>query len=86
MCYALDAYAEALFYFGHSTGIYGGYTGTYYNMAVCHHMLGNAAHAVALLEKVVLHDPGNAEAQALLAEYVGEESQMNIQELQLETI
>ncbi len=86
VCYTLDAYAEALFYFGHSTGIYGGYTGTYYNMAVCHHMLGDAAKAVALLEMVVLHDPGNAEAQALLAEYVGAESHLRMEDLQLEAI
>lgn len=69
ICYTVDAYEWALYYFSQSTDIYGPYTGTFFNMAVCHHMLGDGENARLLLEKVVAHDPGNAEAQALLTEY-----------------
>jgi hypothetical protein len=69
ICYAVDAYEWALYYFSQSTDIYGGYTGTFYNMAVCYHMLGDADNAAWLLAKVVAHDPENAAAQQLLAEY-----------------
>jgi hypothetical protein len=69
ICYAADAYDWAIFYFSQSTDIYGPYTGTLYNIAVCHHMLGNSSEAQALLEKVVAHDPENHEALAILAQY-----------------
>ncbi len=69
ICYAVDAYPWALFYFSQSTDIYGAYSGTFYNMAVCFHMLGDGAKAVAMLQKVVLYAPENEGAQALLAEY-----------------
>jgi tetratricopeptide (TPR) repeat protein len=69
IAYSLDAYEWAIYYFGQSTDIYGGYTGTFYNMAICHHMLGNAAAAIEWLQMVIAHDPQNAAAVALLADY-----------------
>lgn len=69
ICYAIDAYEWALYYFSQSTDIYGAYTGTFFNMAVCHHMLGDADHAVPLLKQVVAHDPDNAQAVELLRGY-----------------
>jgi tetratricopeptide (TPR) repeat protein len=68
--YALDAYAWALFYFQQSTDIYGPFSGTYYNMATCYHMLGDEAHARPLLEKVLAAEPGNVGAQKLMATYM----------------
>ncbi|MFN8395696.1 MAG: hypothetical protein U0176_13745 [Bacteroidia bacterium] len=69
ICYALDAYEWALYYFSQSTDIYGAYTGTFFNMAVCHHMQGDTENAVPLLQQVVAHDPDNAQAVELLRGY-----------------
>jgi hypothetical protein len=66
--YAMDDYPRALIYFQRSTEIYGEDTGTLYNMAACHHLLGESDQAAALLREVVAHDPANAEAVALLDE------------------
>jgi hypothetical protein len=70
ICYSIGAYEWAIYYFEHSTDIYGSYTGTFFNIAVCHYMLGNEAEAQRLLQIVVTHDPENSEAHALLATYL----------------
>jgi tetratricopeptide (TPR) repeat protein len=66
--YAMDDYPRALDYFARSIEIYGRDTGTLYNMAACHHLLGDGEQAAALLRQVLEHDAGNEPAAALLAE------------------
>lgn len=67
-CYEMDEYEAAIFYFSQSTDIYGPYCGTFYNIGVCHYMLGNIAVAISILEQVRVHDPGNAAAAQVLSE------------------
>jgi tetratricopeptide (TPR) repeat protein len=64
--YAIDDYPRALTYFARSIEIYGEDTGTLYNMAACHHLLGENNEAAALLERVLELEPGHAEAASLL--------------------
>lgn len=66
--YAMDDYPRALDYFARSTEIYGEDTGTLYNMAACHHLLGQSEEAAALLERLLAQEPGNTEAMALRAQ------------------
>lgn len=66
--YAMDDYPRALAYFARSIEIYGRDTGTLYNMAACHHLLGDGEQAGGLLREVLEHDAGNEPAAALLAE------------------
>jgi tetratricopeptide (TPR) repeat protein len=66
--YAIDDFPRALVYFARSIEIYGRDSGTLYNMAACHHLLGNAEQAAALLREVLAHDARNEAAAALLAE------------------
>ncbi len=65
--YAMDDYPHALTYFQRSTEIYGEDTGTLYNMAACHHLLGASDEAAALLRRVLALEPDNAEAAGLFA-------------------
>lgn len=69
--YAMDDYPGALAYFACSIEIYGRDTGTLYNMAVCHHLLGRNAAAGAALRTVLQHDPANHPARMLLADCEG---------------
>lgn len=66
LLYEMDDYSAALTYFEHSIGIYGKYTGTLYNMAVCHQFLDQPAQAKVLLDKVLQYDPNNQSARELL--------------------
>jgi Tfp pilus assembly protein PilF len=63
----MDDYARALTYFERSIEIYGEHTGTLFNMAACHQMLGQSAQAESLLRKVLKYDPDNQQARASLA-------------------
>jgi len=65
--YAMDDYPRALIYFQRSSEIYGEDAGTLYNMAACLHLLGESDQAAALLQRVLELEPGNAEAEGLLA-------------------
>jgi tetratricopeptide (TPR) repeat protein len=65
--YAMDDYPLALIYFARSNEIYGEDTGTLFNMAACHHLLGRAEQASALLQRLLMLEPENAEAADLLA-------------------
>jgi hypothetical protein len=65
--YAMDDYRRALTYFARSSEIYGEDTGTLFNMAACHHLLGDGEQASALLQRVLELEPENAEAAGLLA-------------------
>jgi tetratricopeptide (TPR) repeat protein len=65
--YAMDDYSRALVYFRRSSDIYGEDTGTLYNMAACHHLLGECEEAAALLQRVLELEPDNAGAARLLA-------------------
>lgn len=69
--YELDDYPKALRYFERSLGIYGPHTGTYYNMAVCHQLLGHPELAEPFARKVVQADPGNGAARELLEAFGG---------------
>lgn len=66
LLYELDDYVRALAYFERSVELYGSHSGTLYNMAACHHLLGHPAQAGALLKTVLKHDPDNQEARLLL--------------------
>jgi len=66
LLYEMDDYPRALHYFERSLDIYGPHTGTYYNMAVCHHLLNQAGQALPLLQRLLETDPGNAPALDLL--------------------
>jgi tetratricopeptide (TPR) repeat protein len=68
MLYEVDCYAEALRYFCCSQNLYGAYTGTLFNIASCHWMMGSAEQATVLLERVLEVDQENAEARKLLEE------------------
>ncbi len=65
--YAMDDYPRALTYFARSSEIYGEDTGTLYNMAACHHLLGENDEAASLLQRVLELEPRHAEAAGLLA-------------------
>jgi tetratricopeptide (TPR) repeat protein len=67
LLYALDDYAGALVYLERSVESYGEFAGTLYNMAVCHKLLGHQDEAESLARKVLQFDPGNRQAQELLA-------------------
>lgn len=67
LLYAIDDFARALVFYERSIAIYGRDTGTLYNMAACHHMLGDDGAAAPLLHAVLAHDPGNQDAAALLS-------------------
>jgi tetratricopeptide (TPR) repeat protein len=67
LLYEMDDYPRALTFFRRSIEIYGRDTGTLFNMAACHHLLGQDAPAAALLRDVIERDPENREAAALLA-------------------
>jgi Tfp pilus assembly protein PilF len=64
----MDDYPRALIYFERSMAIYGRDTGTLYNIAACHHLLGEPGEAAAALHEVLAHDPGNQPARNLLAD------------------
>lgn len=64
--YEMASYQEALRYFSYSQNIYGIHTGTMFNMAVCHWMMGNSEEAVPLLQCVLQIDKNNEEASQLL--------------------
>ncbi|HEY8037544.1 MAG TPA: tetratricopeptide repeat protein [Methylobacter sp.] len=66
LLYEMDDYPRALQYFERSLGIYGPHTGTYYNMAVCYHLLNQPEQALPLLQRLLETDPGNAPALELL--------------------
>jgi len=72
--YALEDYQHALLYFERSVKIYGPHTGTLYNMAVCHQLLGQHERAKELLQRVVRYDPENQSAMSLLAAYSQDDS------------
>lgn len=65
LLYAIDDPGGALEYFSHSIELYGTDTGTLYNMACCHMLLGADWEAASLLDEVLRHDPNNAEAAEL---------------------
>jgi tetratricopeptide (TPR) repeat protein len=65
--YAMDDYLPALIYFARSSEIYGEDTGTLYNMAACHYLLGENEAAADLLQRVLELEPSHAEAAGLLA-------------------
>jgi tetratricopeptide (TPR) repeat protein len=67
--YEMDEYQGALTYFERSAALYGQDTGTLYNRAVCHQLLGQHEKAEQLLHTVVRYDPENQPARALLAHY-----------------
>ncbi len=69
LLYEMDEYPGALQYFQQSLWHQGRYAGTLFNMAACHHLLGQHVRARSLLREVVRHDPANAPARALLGEY-----------------
>jgi tetratricopeptide (TPR) repeat protein len=71
LLYAIDEYRGALGYFRRSVEIYGPDTGTLYNMAVCHSLLGEEDRALPLLQALLAHDPENEAARGLLAELEG---------------
>jgi hypothetical protein len=52
LCYDMDEYRQALAFFERSSGIYGEHTGTLYNMAACHQLLGEATQAEALVRRL----------------------------------
>ncbi|MGA2127574.1 MAG: tetratricopeptide repeat protein, partial [Xanthobacteraceae bacterium] len=66
LLYEMDDYPRALTFFQRSIEIYGGDTGTLFNMAACHHLLGENETAARLLRDVLDHDPANREAAAML--------------------
>ncbi|MGO4711444.1 tetratricopeptide repeat protein [Bradyrhizobium sp. 2TAF24] len=68
LLYAIDDHTGALDYFERSMAIYGIDTGTLYNIAACHHLLGAHDVAAAVLRKVLDYEPGNDAAQRLLSE------------------
>lgn len=68
LLYALDDYAGALDYFERSVAIYGADTGTLYNIAACHHLLGAHDVAAAVLRQVLDYEPDNDAARRLLTE------------------
>lgn len=67
LLYEVEDYDRALAYFERSVEIYGPFTGTLYNMALCCRMLEQRARAEALLREILAHDPENREAAELLA-------------------
>ena len=67
LLYEMHNYPRALTYFERSIEIYGPYSGTLVNMAVCHQFLEQYEQADSLLRKVLQHDPDNQEAKTLLA-------------------
>jgi len=66
LLYEMDDYPRALHYFERSLVIYGPHTGTYYNMAVCHHLLNQAGQALPLLQRLLETEADNAPALELL--------------------
>ena len=66
LLYEMDYYAEALRYFCCSQNLYGAYTGTMFNIASCHWMMGSAEQAAPLLERLLQVDNENVEARELL--------------------
>ena len=66
LLYEMGDYPRALHYFERSLDIYGPHTGTYYNMAACHHLLNRPELALTLLQRLLKTDPGNAPALELL--------------------
>lgn len=65
LLYEMDCYPEALRYFCFSQNIYGAYTGTLFNIASCHWMMGSVEQAAPLLERVLQIDEENAAAREL---------------------
>ncbi|MBR1218545.1 hypothetical protein JQ557_11130 [Bradyrhizobium sp. U87765 SZCCT0131] len=68
LLYAIDDYSGAMAYFERSMAIYGVDTGTLYNIAACHHLLGARDVAAAVLRKVLDYEPDNDAARCLLSE------------------
>lgn len=66
LLYEMDYYPEALRHFSCSQNIYGAYTGTLFNIASCHWMMGSAEQAAPLLERLLQADNENVEARELL--------------------
>jgi tetratricopeptide (TPR) repeat protein len=66
LLYAIDDYPGALTFYERSIAIYGCDSGTLFNIACCHHLLGRPAEAAAALRDVLRHDPGNHPAAELL--------------------
>lgn len=67
LCYDLGNYPQALAYFAQSIALYGQRTNTLYNMALCHHRLGQPEAAAVPLQRVLQANPQHPEANALLA-------------------
>jgi tetratricopeptide (TPR) repeat protein len=66
LLYEMGDYARALTFYERSIDIYGQHTGTLYNMAACHQLIGQFAETESLLHKVLQCDPDNQQARALL--------------------
>lgn len=64
--YAFDNYRQAIVYFNRSIELYGDYTGTFYNVAVCHELLEEKDKAIQLLKRVIEVDSTNKEAMERL--------------------
>jgi tetratricopeptide (TPR) repeat protein len=64
--YAMGDYPEALSFFAESIALYGQFTGTLYNMAMCYHMLNAPAEAKQLLCAILADDPSHDQASAFL--------------------
>ena len=73
LLYALDDPAGALVFFERSQQLQGADTGTLYNIACCHHLLGRADKVQDTLTQVLRYDPGNGPARDLLAAAAGPE-------------
>lgn len=69
LLYSILEYQAALRYFHYSVSIYGAFTGIYYNMALCHELLGQKKQAIELLQKVLLSDPSNKTALEKLSQF-----------------
>jgi tetratricopeptide (TPR) repeat protein len=80
ICYEIDAYEDAIQFFMQSEGIYGAYSGTYFNIAVCHYMLGNNAEALRFLEIVRQHDPNNGSAEEIYRALCGSGQSLEMEE------
>lgn len=68
LCYSLNDYPKALFYFEKSLDIYGPFTGTLSNMAASHLMLHQPEQAAGLLKQILDAEPDNESAKRLLRE------------------
>jgi tetratricopeptide (TPR) repeat protein len=68
---AVDRPGDALEYFSYSLSLYGEDPATFFNLALCHHSLGETAAALQWLDRALAADPDLAEAQELRAKLLG---------------